>query len=300
MLSLEEFKKLLEETNKSNNEILREEIKKGIKDEIKKGIKEELDNFKKEIKQELKEDARLLVAASLSKTESEISELKGQLKEKDEVISALQTRTLSLEFSSRSKNVVLFKVLENEIDSQSLRNGVGTLIRSIADPSFKDSDIEEVFRLGKKGAAPRPIMLRLKEFTKKNFLLSLKSKFIAKNVGIQEDLPKEVVDWRKSLYEVADGLRSEGRKVSFRRDKFLVDGIELNAAQIEEEVQKLRKRGRSISPEAESVASKRPYIRKLSLTAKTPKSQQSNIEKFYSPVMNPNMNKVFDFVVEDK
>lgn len=282
----EDFKKILKENDELNNKVLKAEINKDIKAELAK--------FKTELSAEVKK----MVTESLTQVNEDISGLKKQIEEKDEVIAALQNRTLSLEFFVRSRSLVIFKVFENENETQSLKNGVSNLIRDIADSSFKECDVDEVYRLGKKGVrtTPRPIILRLKEIGKRNFLLSQKSKFIEKNVGIQEDLPKEVIEWRKPLFEVADAIRKEGRKVTFRRDKLLVDGVELNTEQIEEESKKIRKRGRSDSP-GEGTSSGKRNLPRFTLPPATPKIQPS-IEQFYSPA--PSNMRTFEFSANEK
>lgn len=296
MMTAEQFTALLEANNAKNNATLEANIAKKnekMKEDIRSGLKEELVGLKEEVKQ--------IVSDAIVATNERVSSLEEKLKEKDKEIATLRKdvsrineRTVTLELTARSRNVVLFKISENENDNQTLANGVSKLIRDIADSTFKESDIEEVFRLGKKSSIPRPIMLRLKSSSKRRFLLSQKSKFFSKKIGISEDLPKEIIEWRKPLFEVADCIRKEGKRVSFRRDKLVVDGVELSTEQIEEEVQKQRKRGRSPG----EGTSLRRTIPKLTLPPETPRSQTS-LEQFYSPVPNQSLNRVFDFVEEN-
>lgn len=287
MMTPEQFAALLEANNEKNNVVLKKEITDGVT--------AELATFKAEIK--------TMVTDSLVAANAKISNLEIEIVKKNEEIAILKedvlkihNRTLDLEFSSRNKNIVLFRVAENETENKSLLNGVSKMIRDFIDPSFKESDVNEIFRLGKKSDTPRPIMIHLRSNSKRSFLLGQKKKFFEKNVGIAEDLPKDVYEWRKSLYELADTLRNEGKKVSFRRNKLVVDGVELTDENIEEEQKLSRKRGRS--PEAGTSTGRRT-LPKLNLPPATPKIQ-AGIEKFYSPIpsSNPRLNKTFEFVSE--
>lgn len=284
MMTPEQFAALLEANNAKNNKVLQ--------DQITSGVKIELATFKEELKTEIKD----MVQQSLHETNTEISCLKDRILQKDEEIAELKEKTVALEFASKNKNVILFKVLETEGERGSLANGVSKMIRDIADSTFTEGDIDEVYRLGKQPTnPPRPIMLVLKCRSKRTFLLSQKAKFLGKNVGIAEDLPKDVVEWRKPLYKLADSLRKEGKKVVFRLDKMLVDGKVMSREQIaEEEANQDRKRKLSVSPEGSTSTGRRTHPRLNAF--ETPRSQ-TNIDQFYSPA--PRNEQVFEFVSDD-
>lgn len=280
-MNAEEFKKLLKENNTENNEILKQEIRSSVK--------VELDSFKEEIKSEIKE----MVDKSLAETGNKIGTIEQKLLQKDEEIAGLRadflkvkSNTIALEFTTRNKNLLLFKLAENERDKQSLLIEVSRMIRDLADATFSESDVVDIYRLGKVSSAPRPIMMQLKTSSKRSYLLSQKRKFVEKNVGIAEDLPKEVQDWRKRLYDLADYLRKKGKKVVFRLDKMIVDGVELSEAQIEEELNQQRKRTRSVSPESETStqdnSSKRVQAKRSLGLAEIPRTQTA-MNQFFMP-----------------
>lgn len=285
MMNAKEFADLLKASNLENNGVLKKEFQDGMK--------KELTTFKEEIKIEIKD----MVSQTLSITNKEIDCLKEKIAQKDDEIAALKERTMSLEFSTRKKNVILFKVAENEGNGANLIKGVSKLIREVADPSFTDSEIDDAYRLGKQTAtgAPRPIMILLNKSYKRNYLLSQRKKFTANNVGIAEDLPKEVYQSRKHLYQLADKLRKDGKRVQFRMDKLVVDGKELSPEDIaEEEASQERKRKLSLSPE-ENTSNGRRTIPKLNLrNVETPKAQAS-LEQFFSPTTTRNA-AVFEYV----
>lgn len=291
-MNAEEFKKLLKESNSENNEILKEEVRSSVK--------EELNSFKEDFKSEIKE----MVDQSLAAANGKITALEEQLTKKDEEIADLKAdfnkmkaQTLALEFSTRERNLILFRVAENETNPKSLLNGVCRLIKEFVDPTFVESDVADIFRLGKVSSTPRPIMMQLRSSGKRSYLLSQKRKFVEKNVGVSEDLPKEVQEWRKQLYELADCLRKSGKKVVFRRDKLIVDGRELDEDQIREEQNQTRKRNRSSSPEqgtSQGNSNTRPPTKRNLRLAETPRNQTA-MDQFFSPAAT-SMNKTFHFI----
>lgn len=310
MMTPEDFVKILEANNTKNNEVLKQEIK---------------ESFKKELT-DFKADMKTMVENSLASTNSRIANLEAAVTLKDdeiatlkEDVSKMRDKAMSLEFVVRKKNFVLFRVSEEEGEKGTLLNGVSKLIREVADSSFTASDIDEVYRLGKMGRNPRPIMVILNKSSKRNFILAQKRKFMEKNIGIAEDLPKEVVEFRRPLYPLADSLRKDGKRVTFRMNKLLVDGKELSPEEIAvEEATHERKRKLSESPEeveptvpkSTGATSKRPTLPRLNLASlETPRSKlnsaapetprsQTSMEKFFSP--NPTKNsKSYEFVSND-
>jgi hypothetical protein len=272
-MDAKQFAELLKENNK--------QLAKDLQD----GVKAELKAFKEEIKDEIK----YMVAQSLAQTNDEIVGLRETLSEKETEIATLKERTLDLEFEARKKNIILFKISESELDRESLITGLVKLIQEVADPSFTGVEIDDAYRLGKKSKVPRPIIVILNRSSKRNLLLSKKRKFMEKNVGISEDLPKEVYADRKSLFTIADDLRKEGKKVVFRKDKMLVDGKVFTT----KEVERHGKRRLSLSPgEGTSNSTRRTQPR---LTIEIPHAQpsQSSMERYFTPIRN---SGVFSYV----
>jgi hypothetical protein len=99
-----------------------------------------------------------MVAQSLTETNTQINELREKLAQKEVEIDNMKERAIDLEFEVRKKNLLLFKIAENERDKESLFNGITKLIREVADPNFTEMDIDDAYRLGKKSNTPRPII----------------------------------------------------------------------------------------------------------------------------------------------
>lgn len=241
MMSREDFAKLLLENNKNNNAVLKESVLDGVR--------EELRLFKEAIKD--------MVSNSIKELTDRIDQLESKIKDQDDELQYLRDKltanssnSVQLQFDARRKNILLFKVHENETSLSSLKNLVVKLIRDTADSTFSDADVDCIYRLGPRGRYTRPIKVELQRASKRNSILSFKRKFHEKNIGIAEDLPKEVAEFRKPLYKVADRLRENGRLVQFRKDQFVVDGTQWTHGQIQMELERSRTQLRTLSCEA--------------------------------------------------
>lgn len=266
MATLEEIQKLFDNSIAANNTVLQNKIGEGIK--------KEFQTFKKEILEE--------VSTSLREANKKIEVLESKLHEKEIEIDSLKKdlneisgQTIQLQFDSRRKNVLLFKVPEIENTSNPISSYVVKLITEIADSSFEASDLDNVYRLGAKGERVRPIKLELNQSSKRQLLLANKRKFVERNLGIAEDLPKEISEKRKPLYKLADALRSNGKKVVFKKDKFIVDGEEWNDSKIEDERQCLVKRSRSSPQEVTNPILRKPRMDMSSSMVNTTGSSSS-------------------------
>lgn len=223
MATVKQIEGILKQNNAANNTVLKKEIRNGLK--------EELTAFKEDIKE--------MVTSSLKEASQRIDQLEAKVQEKEMEIESLKAeirktkeQTLNIQFEAKKKNLLLFKIKENEVP---LNVRVATIIRESVDANFTESDIDSVYRVGVRGNTPRPIKVELTKASKRCLILANKKKLQDRNIGIAEDLPKDISVKRKTLYKLADVLRQNGRKVVFRREKFLVDGSEWSEDRIEHE-----------------------------------------------------------------
>lgn len=274
MASIEEIKLLLDANNATNNAVLKAEIRKGIKDEL----------------QVFKEEIKSMVSTSLTETQNQIDTLQSKLYEKDAEIIHLRNElcktnglTLQLQFESKKRNIILFKVPEMDESGIDFIKNLVKLIKTV-DSSFTELDIDNAYRLGVKSNVTRPIKIELNHASKRNFLLSNKKKFNEQNISIAEDLPKQVSDQRKGWYKIAETLRIQGKRVIFKKDKFIVDGVQWNEEQIESEKSLLAKRGRSNSQEEDPENLRRRKLNPSTPANRVGRNQTVTLETFYSPV----------------
>lgn len=250
MMSPTEFAKLLQENNRENNVILMEKLKKGLKEELT-IFKHYIENMVGEAMLEVNEKVMELEERIQDK-EHEIVNLKKDLEDSNaetlvlrKEILNLTSKTTSLDFHSRKRNVVIYKVAETERSNYELFKMTHNLVKNTADTRFKESDIDQVCRIGKKGPSPRPILLTLTRVHSRNQLLNRSKSFINKRMRIEEDLPRHILLARKHMYKLAEHLKKEGKRAVFRRDKFIVDEVEWSAERIQQSIQLLPRRTES-------------------------------------------------------
>lgn len=250
-MSPTDFANLLQESHKTNNVVLMNNLKSSIR--------EQLVIFKNQI-ETMVEDAVLEMNAKVLQLEEQIQDQDtkieilrkelvsskaetSQLKEKmngfTEKLGELTEKSSNFDFQCRKRNVVLYKVAETERNNFELFKTVHSLIKNTADVHFKESDIDHVYRIGKKGRFPRPVLLALTRGHKRNQLLNRSRSFINKRLRIEEDLPKNILQARKPIYKLSEHLRKEGKRAVFRKEKFIVDGIEWNSERIYESLRSL-------------------------------------------------------------
>ncbi|ESN92792.1 hypothetical protein HELRODRAFT_164909 [Helobdella robusta] len=80
----------------------------------------------------------------------------------------------NVETINRECNVVLFRLSEAETNSADARNDkkiVMNLLSVITNDEIKESDIKKMYRIGKKGDNPRPMLIEFKEKSMKNMIM---------------------------------------------------------------------------------------------------------------------------------
>lgn len=230
MATVTQIQKLLEANSAANNEVLSKQLQESFKNELKAFRAEILDLVLDSL-----EDAN----QKINQLEIDVQEKADQLEQLKSQLHQLTQHSLQLQFDTKKKNLILFKVQENGNERLPLLNEVSKLIRETVDPTFEETDIDEAYRLGVRGQHTRPIKIELSKASKRTLILSNKKKFLDKNIGIAEDLPQSIIEKRKSLYKFADTLRRNGKKVVFRKEKFMVDDVEWEDEKIESEKTRL-------------------------------------------------------------
>lgn len=233
-----DFAKLLQESNKENNVILMENLKKSIKEELT-IFKHYIENMVGEALCEVngkvmeleemiqeKDHEIMTLKEELENSRANTSELRKDILNLTSTVEKLGEKSTSLDVHSRKRNVVLYQVAETEKSNFELLKMVHNLVKNTADIHFKESDIEYVHRIGRKGLATRPIRLGLTRVHKRNHLLNKSKSFNNKRMSIDEDLPKNILVARKPIYKLVRHLSQEGKRAIFRKDKLVVDGVE--------------------------------------------------------------------------
>lgn len=258
MMDPKEFSKLLQESNRENNVILMEKLKKSIKEELtifKYYIESMVSDALLEVNEKVlqleemvqeKDNEIMQLKSELNSHNAKTSDLRKEIHSISNKIEKLSEKSTSSEFHSRKRNVVLFKVAETERNNLELLKIVHDLIRTTADNNFRESDIDFVRRIGKKNSYPRPVLLGLTRVHKRNQLLNKSRSFLNKNLRVDEDLPKNILASRKPIYRLAKHLSRGGSKAWFRKDKLIVDGVEWSTEKVNHELRQLPRSANAI------------------------------------------------------
>lgn len=183
-------------------------------------LRNEINDVKSEIQQS-EEKVINHIEEKLMEVRTDINDLQTKLKEKDEEIQALKTGN---DRERRSRNIVIFKVPENESNVMDLKV---TVIRLVSENCKVDisQHIDKIYRIGRKeGSKIRPILLSLMSFDKKMEIMYGKKQHHS-NLEISEDFSPAVLEARKKLVPVLKALRELNYKnVQLRQDKLFIDG----------------------------------------------------------------------------
>ncbi|ESO02787.1 hypothetical protein HELRODRAFT_174205 [Helobdella robusta] len=131
-----------------------------------------------------------------------------------------------VETINRECNVVLLRLSEAETNSADARNDdkkiVINLLSVITNDEIKESDIKKMYRIGKKGDNPRPMLIEFKEKSRKNMIMEncVRMKQLSdelKNVSISHDFTKEQREKCKKLVaEAKDKQKQESGVFLYR------------------------------------------------------------------------------------
>lgn len=124
----------------------------------------------------------------------------------------------------RSRNIVIFKIPENETNIVNLKENVIRLILENCKVEIS-LHVDRIYRIGRKNDDKvRPVLLALTSYDKKMEILSGKKKNQSK-LEISEDFSPLVLETRKKLVPVMKKLRELNyRNVQLRQDKLYLDG----------------------------------------------------------------------------
>lgn len=265
MATLDDVMKLLQQNTTSMND--------GFKD-----MKDEMSQMKTDMK-DFKTEIKKTVDDSLRTTNDKVQMLETKLQEKDDEIESLRKQC---DLQKRQNNVVLFNVPENENSFYELMSIVVNLVSKNTNIAFSDADLNDVYRIGKKGSKCRPILVSLVSHIKLKAMLADKSAFRKVNIGLSQDFPKAVNDERKRLQPMVTELNQAGKKAVLRMDELFVEGEKWDKELIEVEMNKFNARGKRHGSPMESQSTKRVVVAKLS----KPPTNQSN----HSPIASTNQS----------
>lgn len=166
---------------------------------------------------ELRQEIIQKIDTTMSTKMQEISEKQNEIEVK---LENQEKRIENLEKQIRKRNVVFFGIEEKESNYFQLKDNILNIINQDIQVPCSGPEIQEIYRIGKKGTKCRPIVIKLATFDKKLNILK-KCKYLKTSFTVTEDYPKSVQEKRKELHEIVRKERKEGKSVVLKYDKLI-------------------------------------------------------------------------------
>lgn len=168
-------------------------------------------------------------------------------------VEKLNEKLKHLEWEKRENNLIFYGFEE---PTNYKTNIIDMIIQTLNDSGIEMSkrDINKAFRIGKANGKARPILVKILNVWKKNEILKNKSR-LPKNIFVNEDFSKEVLEKRRELIPQLKEERKKGRLAYIKYDKLVVKDKE-------GDTRDKRKREQSMSPK-ENNNDSRPKINKV-------------------------------------
>lgn len=135
-------------------------------------------------------------------------------------VSNLEQKMTILEKEKRMKNLVFFGIEEKGKTESEL---VDFVVKILVDSgtNIDNQEISNIKRIGTNSDKNRPIIISLTTSWKKHLILKNKRN-LPKNVSVNEDYPKEVLETRKQLKPQLEAERKNGNIAFIKYDKLIV------------------------------------------------------------------------------
>lgn len=245
-------------------ELLKEQTKESTKNlrDIENNLKLEIAKSEKHVKEH--------VEKQLLEVKGDVHCLKESVKKNTEEIRYMKIEN---DRRKRLRNLVLFKIPEDEINGLELKQKVKTILLDSCKVDITNN-IDRIYRIGKAGQDKiRPILIALTSLDKKKEIMWGKAQHKS-SIELSEDFSPEVLEERRKLVPVMKTLRSLNyENVHINQDKLVVAGVVCDEAAWKD----LIKSRKSVGAEDVTVASVNGNKRKNSVSPKGNNSKKLNL-----------------------
>lgn len=188
-----------------------------------------------------KEELKNLILASEARLQLKVEELNSRILYIEEENTILKNKVEYLERETKRKNIIIFG-LDKEPEEINI-NFVCTEIKKLLDVTIEQSDISDVYPLGRNRNSPLKIEFFSK--AKKQVVLDNCRKLKGTGVVISHDLTYKQREERKTLKAHQDKQRTLGKKSYIRGNKLIVEDQKFSIEELEglevEEVECIQK-----------------------------------------------------------
>lgn len=139
-----------------------------------------------------------------------------------EIVENQEKRIYFLEKQARKRNLVLFGIEETEHSYENLEENIIKWVEQHFSIRLTYNDIQEVKRIGKKDARPRPVIVTFSSLGIKIKILKRKVALKDTQYYVKEDYPKYVLEKRKELQEQLQLEREKGNNAFIKYDQLII------------------------------------------------------------------------------
>lgn len=202
---------------------IKEDIRKDSEDQFAKQKLETNENFKN-LTDKI-EKFQIDFTEKVDNIQTEVDVLKKSLEEKNKIIE-------TQEKWARKNNIIIYNLKEHK--DEILKDLVPHFTKSKLQVELLESNIGDVFRLGKKNNTNRPVLVKLVNFHKKVEILKCKDKLKGTDWSIKSDYTELERKNRKELVGIVSNLVKKGIKASINKNQIVIDGNTIETEQAKE------------------------------------------------------------------
>lgn len=158
--------------------------------------------------------------AHISSVQVEITDIKTENSHLKNQIQAMQKRIDSTENATRKNNIIIKGIDEHE--HEDLTEIVTELIPRKLNIQLKQEDIQDIFRMNTR-SSPKPILLRLTRYMKKNEIMREKVKLNGSKIYLDNDYNETWREIRRKLLPFMHEARKEGKRSSIIKNMLKID-----------------------------------------------------------------------------
>lgn len=176
-----------------------------------------------------------IINVELNKIKKENEQLKRNNQKLMVKIEQQEMRMEEMEKEMRKKNIIIHGVEEIKEESElQLKERMRLVLRDIDIPIVIEEELTDIRRVGKPqaGIKTRPILIELKNWTKKLEILKAASKLRGTKIYIEQDYSKATQGIRRELREHMKTIRQKGHHAIIRNNNLIINGDEYTLQQL--------------------------------------------------------------------
>lgn len=190
-----------------------------------------LNNTINEKAAEIRTELKVQIGDIKEEFDTALLEFKNKITNLEDQNNKLKNRILHLERKTRKNNIVIFGISETEIN---LWEAVIRLFKNILQIEILESDINDIYRVGKQKDSQKTIVVEFVSFQKKLLVLKNTKKLKGNNIYIAKDQCWEDQETNKILLKHKNEARKKGATAYIKGQALIVNNETYTLNQLEE------------------------------------------------------------------